>query len=80
MRERSHVCFATSYVNYIAGRLQIAIATYTQKIVKEGMVILNLKSVSRIDIKGSAFHTGQRLASSGWLARSSPRVCQVAKF
>lgn len=80
MRERSHVCFATSYVSYIAGGLQYAIATYTQKIVKEGMVILNLKSVGITDIKGSAFRTGQGLASCGWLARSSPRVCQVAKL
>lgn len=80
MRERLHVYFATSYVSYIAGSLQYAIATYAQKIVKEGMVILKLKSVGIIDIKGSAFRTGQGLASCGWLARSSPRVCQVAKL
>lgn len=80
MRGRSHVCFATSNVSYVVGSLQYAIATYTQKIVKEGMVILKLKSVGITNIKGNAFRTGQGLASCGLLARSSPRVCQVAKL
>lgn len=41
---------------------------------------LNLKLVRVMVIKRTSSHTSQRLASCGWLARSSPRVRQVAEF